>query len=115
MDYKQEMVKRLKEDCKMLIEKKIPKALDNAIDDRGVGTYRNLTRALAENIRLIEEYDWQLMYSEYSTTTRDAKKQVAIWEQNSDGEIRNHKVWNVVDESQYELSTYRINKAIITD
>ena len=104
MDYKQEMIKRLKEDCKTLIDKKIPKALDNAVDDRGVGTYRNLTKALAENIKLIEEYDWKLMYSEYTTTTTDAngdtKKQISIWEQNSDGEIRNHKFWNVEDDKK---------------
>ena len=94
MDYKQELVKRLKEDCEVLMKNKIPKALENISDDKGVNTYRNLTKALAENIKVIDEYDWKLMYSEYSTGKK-AKKQVAVWEQNNDGEIRNHKVWDV--------------------
>lgn len=68
MDYKQEMIKRLKEDCKVLIEKKIPKALENISDDKGVNTYRNLTKALADNIKVIEEYEkeeWKPMWNIY--------------------------------------------------
>lgn len=49
-------------------------------------------RLLKDTLSLIKEYDWQLMYSEYST---DGQKQVAIWEQNHCGDIRNHKVWDV--------------------
>lgn len=94
MNIKEEMVKRLKNDCNVLINKKMPMALTVANDDRGVGTYRNLTKALAENIKLIEEYDYKLMYSEY-TTGENKQKQVAVWEQNSNGDIRNHKVWDV--------------------
>lgn len=94
MDYKQEMVKRLKEDCKVLIEKKIPKALITVNEDKGINTYRNLTKALAENVKLIDEYDWKLMYSEY-THEDNNQRQVAVWEQNSENEIRNHKIWDV--------------------
>lgn len=49
-------------------------------------------RLLKDTLSLIKEYDWQLMYSEYTT---DGQKQVAIWEQNHCGDIRNHKIWDV--------------------
>lgn len=71
-----------------LLNKKIKRARNLNND----GTYKNLINALSEILRLIEKYDYQLMYSEYST---DDDKQVAVWEQNNDGIIRNHKIWNV--------------------
>lgn len=49
-------------------------------------------RLLKDTLSLIKEYDWHLEYSEYKT---DGQKQVAVWEQNHCGEIRNHKVWNI--------------------
>lgn len=99
MDIKNEMLKRLRQDCETLLITKIPRALENISDERGVNTYRNLTKALADNIKLIEEYDYQLMYSEYTDVTDENKpvKQIAVWEQNGDCDIRNHKVWNVED------------------
>lgn len=50
------------------------------------------TRLLKDTLSLIKEYDWKLMYSEYET---DGHKEVAVWEQNYDGRIRNHKTWVV--------------------
>lgn len=49
-------------------------------------------RLLKDTLSLIKEYDWHLDYSEYKT---DGHKEVAVWEQNHSGEIRNHKKWNV--------------------
>ena len=49
-------------------------------------------RLLKETLSLIKEYDWHLEYSEYKT---DGQRQVAVWEQNHCGDIRNHKIWNV--------------------
>lgn len=49
-------------------------------------------RLLKDTLSLIKEYDWHLEYSEYKT---DGQKQVAVWEQNHCGEIRNHKVWDI--------------------
>ena len=49
-------------------------------------------RLLKDTLSLIKEYDWHLEYSEYKT---DEHKEVAVWEQNHAGEIRNHKKWNI--------------------
>lgn len=51
-------------------------------------------RLLKDTLSLIKEYDWKLEYSEYETSEN---KQIAVWEQNHSGDIRNHKVWNVTD------------------
>lgn len=49
-------------------------------------------RLLKDTLSLIKEYDWYLEYSEYET---DNHKEIAVWEQNHSGEIRNHKKWTV--------------------
>lgn len=49
-------------------------------------------RLLKDTLSLIKEYDWELKYSEYQT---DGHNEVAVWEQNHSGEIRNHKKWIV--------------------
>lgn len=51
-------------------------------------------RLLKDTLSLIKEYDWHLECSEYET---DCHKEVAVWEQNHSGEIRNHKKWTVGD------------------
>lgn len=51
-------------------------------------------RLLKDTLSLIKEYDWHLEYSEYET---DGHKEVAVWEQNHSGEIRNYKKWTVGD------------------
>jgi hypothetical protein len=56
----------------------------------------NEIKLIKETMNLIDLYDWKLKYSEYNTTEG---KQVAVWEQNGDGQIRNHKVWNVEDKN----------------
>ena len=67
-------------------------------DDKGVGTYRNLTKALAENIKIIEECtnDWKAMWSIYKTDENDANSKVAVWMQNSKGEISQHRVFDIL-------------------
>ena len=42
----------------------------------------------------MKEYDWHLEYSEYET---DNHKEIAVWEQNYSGEIRNKKSWFVCE------------------
>lgn len=49
-------------------------------------------RLLKDTLSLIKEYDWKLEYSEYET---DGHKEIAVWEQNHCGEIKNHKKWTV--------------------
>lgn len=98
---KEKMVDKLKKDCEILLDYKIPDALKNIKDEKGVGTYRNLTKALADNIKLIEEYDWKLMWSKYTTVINGKEvKQVAIWEQNGDGDIRNHEVFDIKEDKE---------------
>lgn len=59
------------------------------------GDYRSALdcmRLLKDTLSLIKEYDWKLYYSEYET---DGHKEIAVWEQNHCGEIKNHKKWVV--------------------
>lgn len=66
-----------------------------AARNRGnIGTYKNLIQAYERVMTLIERYDWKQMYSEYTT---DDQKQIAVWMQNGEGQIKNKKVWNVED------------------
>lgn len=62
----------------------------------------NCLRLLKDTLSLIKEYDWELKYSEYKT---DEHKEVAVWEQNHSGEIRNHKKW-VVNEQLFSRNTW---------
>lgn len=87
----EERVNNLKEEAKLL-DAKIAKARN----ENNYGTYKNLINAYSEILKLIDRYDWQLMHSEYYT---EGKKQVAVWEQNGEGSIRNHKVWDVVSDA----------------
>lgn len=110
MDCKQEMIKLLKEDCKVLIEKKIPKALENISDDKGVNTYRNLTKALAENVRLIDEYEksewkamWRINRTDDKLNPGKTKSQVAVWMQNDKGDISSHNVFDVDYEMKEDM------------
>lgn len=60
-------------------------------------------RLLKDTLSLIKEYDWHLEYSEYET---DNQKQIAIWEQNHCGDIRNHKIWNISDTTNVIKNTW---------
>lgn len=100
MDIKEKMVRSLKNDCDVLLSTKIPKALENISDEKGVNTYRNLTRALAENVKLIEELekdDYKPMWSIYETDANEGNltPQVAVWMQNGKGDISNHQVFDI--------------------
>jgi len=92
-NFMNETINSLKEEVKEL-NKRITITREN----RDYGTYKNLIQALERVLHLISRYDYQRYYSEY-TTEMDGKqqKQVAIWEQNGNGEIRNHKIWNVMN------------------
>lgn len=54
----------------------------------------DILRLLKDTLSLIKEYDWHLEYSEYET---DGHNEVAVWEQNYSGEIRNKKSWFVCE------------------
>lgn len=83
---KEDLIKFLEKDCEKLQQK-----MENALELNDFGTYKNLMRALADANDLIRRNEWKLKYSEYET---DGHKEVAVWEQNHEGEIRNHKRWS---------------------
>lgn len=82
-----ETVKTLTNDA-MLLQQKFHKLQDNG-DMRGA---IEALRLLKDCLSLIKEYNWHLEYSEYKT---NGKKQIAVWEQNHCGDIKNHKIWNI--------------------
>lgn len=83
----EEVVKTLKEDS-LSLQKRFH-TLQEKNDIRGS---IDCLRLLKDTLSLIRDYDWELKYSEYET---DGHKEVAIWEQNHCGDIRNYKRWIV--------------------
>lgn len=115
MNFKEEVVKRLKSDCEYLIKTKLPKALENIGDDKGVNTYRNLIKALADNIKLIDEYtnDYIDMWSIY----RDGESltpTVSVWRQNIDGDIKDHHAFEVKVETVFAPTKPKFTNTEIT-
>lgn len=103
-----ETVKTLTEDA-MSLQQKFHKMQDNN-DIRGS---IDCLRLLKDCLSLIKEYDWHLEYSEYKT---DGKKQIAVWEQNHCGDIRNHKIWDVANPSDKDKNRwyFMFNDAILS-
>ena len=60
-------------------------------------TYKMLINCYRDTMGIIEKYDFQTKFSEYNSTGENGKfsKMVSVWEQNSEGTVRNHKVWEV--------------------
>lgn len=85
----EEIVKTLTEDA-MSLQKKFHKLQEN----NDIRASIDCLRLLKDTLSLIEEYDWELKYSEYQS---DGQKEVSVWEQNHSGEIRNHKSWTIID------------------
>lgn len=58
----------------------------------------SISRLLKDVLALISQYDWQLKYSKYIIKDDNGNdvKQISIWEQNHDHQIRNHKIWNII-------------------
>lgn len=84
------IVESLRDEAKELNEKL------NTIRKRDdMNLYIATLKSLRETLDLISKYDWRLMYSEYHTTNTCEEKQVSVWEQNHDGQIRNHKIWTI--------------------
>lgn len=88
-----ETVKMLTEDA-MSLQQKFYKLQE----ENNIKGSIDCLRLLKDTLSLIREYDWHLEYSEYKA---DGKKQVAVWEQNHCGDIKNHKIWNI-DTSTYD-------------
>lgn len=82
-----ETVKTLTEDA-MSLQQKFHKLQE----ENNIKGSIDCLRLLKDTLSLIKEYDWHLEYSEYKV---DGRKQVAVWEQNHCGDIKNHKIWNI--------------------
>ena len=104
-----ETVKTLTEDA-MSLQQKFHKLQE----DNNIKGSIDCLRLLKDTLSLIREYDWNLEYSEYKT---DGIKQVAVWEQNHCGDIKNHKVWNVSSSSDIDKNRwyFMFNDAIISE
>ena len=72
-------------------------------EDNNIKGSIDCLRLLKDTLSLIKEYDWHLEYSEYKT---DGKKQVAVWEQNHCGDIKNHKIWDVANPSDTDKNRW---------
>ena len=83
------------------LNRKLEKIRKGCTDDKGMNLYISTLKSLRETLNLIKEYDWQLMYSEYNTTDDNGNllHQASIWEQNSQNDIRNHKIFSVSNEN----------------
>jgi hypothetical protein len=90
LNFNDGVVEFLKEE-ERLLRGKANKMLDNhdfVMYTKIINSYQNV-------VELIKKYDYQLMYSEYKLDDENGQNQVAVWEQNGEGIIRKHKVWNV--------------------
>lgn len=87
-------------------------AMKKSIEHGDYTTYKNLINGYRETIKLIQELDWRKLHSEYATKDSEGNwvGQVSIWEQNGDGNIRNHKVYilkDVPEKSKEIIDSYK--------
>jgi len=99
------IVKTLKDEAKEL-NKNLVKYRQN----RDMNLYISTLKSLRETMNLIHEYDWQEEHSEYRTGD-DNHIEVSTWEQNSSGEIKNHKRY-IVDKKFDDKDMNQIEKEL---
>ena len=108
------IVSNLKQEAKHLNDRLIRLRNNNEMNG-----YISILKSLRETLDLIKKYDWQLMYSEYGVKyenslnkNKDDKfyTEIAVWEQNHEGNIRNHKVWKTY--IPYKMGRYIIDEEI---
>jgi hypothetical protein len=94
INFYDDIVKNLKKEAEKLNRNLIIFRETSRMND-----YIATLKSLRETLELISKYDWKLNYSEYKIEDRDEKgmfiKQISVWEQNHDNQIRSHKIWNV--------------------
>jgi hypothetical protein len=112
MSFYDSIIEKLKEEAKCLNDKLY--SIRECKLSGHMNDYIATLKSLRETLDLIHKYDWQLMYSEYGveiedkiTVKNDDGNQVfevknntstwfteiAVWEQNHEGQVRNHKIW----------------------
>jgi len=89
------IVSNLKQEAKHLNER-----LTKFRNNSDMNGYIATLKSLRETLDLIKKYDWQLMYSEYGVVDdkddsilKSYITEIAVWEQNNEGNIKNYKVW----------------------
>ena len=72
----------------------IKKNIIKSMEEDNVSAHNRWLQALREALSVKKEYDWKLMYSVYET---DGHKEIAIWEQDSECNIRGKITWRIND------------------
>jgi hypothetical protein len=115
MGFYDEIITKLKEEAKCLNDRL--KGIRECKNPDHMNNYIATLKSLRETLDLIVKYDWQLMYSAYGVTDKDiissaedVLTEISIWEQNHEGQIRNHKVWktNIPYNYKNDLSDVKI-------
>ena len=104
-NYIDDIVKTLKDEAKEL-----NKNLVKYRQSKDMNLYISTLKSLRETMNLIHEYDWQEEHSEYRTGD-DNHIEVSTWEQNSNGEIKNHKRY-IVDKKFDDKDINQIEKEL---
>jgi len=94
-----EVVKRLEKNLESLLNK-----YDDAITKSDSRTGIEMLRLIKDTMNLIDNLDFQLMHGTYGIEMEDhsIKRLISVWEQNSQGIIRNQKTWEVGKELDVE-------------
>lgn len=94
-NYFESIIRSLKEDAG-----KINEGLESNLKRGDINTYISMMKALRTTLELIDEYDWQEYHSVYASKSPDSDKwidMISVWEQNNQGNIRNHERYKLFD------------------
>ena len=107
VNFYDDIVNNLKQEAKHLNNR-----LTRFRDNNEMQSYIATLKSLRETLDLIKKYDWNLMYSEYGVENINNQlvTEIAVWEQNHDGQIRNHKVWRT--DVEYKKYKYIVDNEI---
>jgi hypothetical protein len=93
-NYNENIVKTLKKEEANLIKK-----LEKAEKNNDFGNYLGAIKSFKATHELVSDCDWHDMHSVYQVkmpNEENYKDMVSIWEQNSDGNVRNHERYELV-------------------
>jgi hypothetical protein len=89
----QEMIDKLKKDLGKLIEKH-----SQFIDKNDFGSALNVMKNIDIITNQLRRMDYETMISKYKTVDNTGKEveELAIWKQNSFGQIKDHKIYRII-------------------
>lgn len=88
------IVKTLKTETNNLVGK-----LGKVEHNNDFNNYLGIIKSLKATLELVSDYDWHDMHTVYQAkmpNEENYKDMISIWEQNSNGEIRNHERYELV-------------------